>query len=44
LTQQDDQAVALITPEIKAGLADYSEEELTRKEIVVLARKKKLNG
>ena len=44
LTEQDEQAEALLTPEVKAEFADYSEGELTRKEIVVLARKKTRNG
>ena len=40
LTAQDKQAEALLTPEIQAELAEYSPEELTRQEIVILARKK----
>jgi ubiquinone/menaquinone biosynthesis C-methylase UbiE len=39
-TEQDEEAIALITPETQAELADYSKEELTRKEIVVLAKKR----
>ncbi|HEX9926768.1 MAG TPA: methyltransferase domain-containing protein [Anaerolineae bacterium] len=37
LTEQDEPAQAHLTPELRAELADYSEDELTRKEIVVLA-------
>jgi SAM-dependent methyltransferase len=40
LTEQDEQAVALLTPEIQADLADYSQEELTRQLVVILAKKK----
>ena len=40
LTAQDEQAKTLLTPEIQAELAEYSPEELTRQEIVILARKK----
>lgn len=38
-TEQDDQAVAQLTPEIRSELGDYSEAELTRRQIMVLARK-----
>jgi SAM-dependent methyltransferase len=40
LTEPDEAAVTELTPEIRADLADYSAEELTRKRVVVLARKK----
>jgi ubiquinone/menaquinone biosynthesis C-methylase UbiE len=40
LIGQDEQAEALLTPEIQAELAEFSPEELTRQEIVILARKK----
>ena len=40
LTEQDEQAVAVLTPEILIDFASYSQEELTRKEVVVLARKR----
>lgn len=40
LTEQDQAAAAILTPDLRDELADYSEEELTRKEIVFLARKK----
>jgi SAM-dependent methyltransferase len=43
LAEQDDEAQARLTPEIKAKLtdnADYSDEELTRKQVLVLGRKK----
>jgi SAM-dependent methyltransferase len=39
-TEQDDQALSQLTPAIRAELADYDEAELTRKQIMVLARKK----
>jgi ubiquinone/menaquinone biosynthesis C-methylase UbiE len=38
-TEQDDQALSQLTPAIRAELADYDETELTRKQIVVVARK-----
>jgi SAM-dependent methyltransferase len=40
LPEVDAQAQAQLTPEIKAELSDYAEEELTRKQIVVVARKR----
>lgn len=41
LTEQDSRAQALLTPDIQAELSSYSEEELTRRQIVVVARKTK---
>jgi SAM-dependent methyltransferase len=38
LTGQDEQAPAHLTPELQAELAEYTADELTRQEIVVLAR------
>ena len=40
LTEQDKTAMAQLTPSLRAELANYSAEELTRKEVVLLARKK----
>jgi SAM-dependent methyltransferase len=40
LTEQDEEAAAQLTPEIKAELTDFDTEELTRTKIVVLARKR----
>lgn len=40
LTEQDETAVAKLTPELRIALADYSDDELTRKEIVVVAKKR----
>ncbi len=40
LTEQDGTAIASLLPEIEAELAQFSPAELTRKEIVILARKK----
>jgi SAM-dependent methyltransferase len=39
-TEQDDQALAHLTPAIRAELADYDEAELIRKQIIFLARRK----
>ena len=39
LTEQDEAAQSYLTPEIEVELADYSAEELTRSEIVVLAQR-----
>lgn len=38
-TAQDDQAVARLTPEIRAELADYGEVELARRQVIALARR-----
>jgi SAM-dependent methyltransferase len=40
LTEQDEEAVTQLTPEIRAEFANFSAEELTRQEVIVLARKK----
>jgi len=39
-TEQDEVAQTRLTPEIKTELSDYDETELTRQEIVVVARKR----
>jgi hypothetical protein len=36
--EQDDQALAQLTPQLRSELQDYSEAELTRKQIMALAR------
>lgn len=40
LTEQDDLAQSRLTPDIQAELADYSEAELTRRNIIVVCRKR----
>jgi SAM-dependent methyltransferase len=40
LPETDPQAQAQLTPELRAKLADYREEELTRKQIIIAAKKK----
>lgn len=40
LAEQDEQAQARLTPDIQTELAGYSADELTRKRLIVLARKK----
>jgi hypothetical protein len=39
LTEQNEAALAQLTPEIKAELSAYLPEELTRKNVVIVARK-----
>ncbi len=39
LTEQNEQALAYLTPQLRAELADYDAAELTRQQIIVVARK-----